>query len=300
MLALMLVVPVSAAAQAQPKRSRAPLSALEVERGLVLPKGWVEIEVVHASGKVRGEWTSTGTVEPVDAEWTQHRQVLRTRFGVAPRLEAFAFLPIHQAHTDGFQAAVGDAGAGVRWEVFSTDLPTTSLAIESGFSGASGPEPRALPGRYERENPLTFNGGTPSVWLAMALRRQVGPLVVGLRAGRRVLFPGVVGHSVGEMDLGDQWRASGTVLLQGGPLVLAASPSWVFRGQTRFRGQAVPDSEGHDVRLLMRAEVHVSRGFEVGFLSDLHLRGEDAMLYPIDDGTPPAVHRFGGLVRVRL
>lgn len=298
--ALLLIMPVTALAQVQPKRSREPLPAIEVERGLVLPKGWFEVALSHSTGRVRGTWAADGSLDPFERRWVQHTQRAVLRYGLAPKVEVFGALPVHEGSAGTFTAAVGRASFGVRGELVGTDLPTTSWAVEVGSSGASGPEPDIARGLPDPANPLTFIGGTPSGWIASALRRQIGALALALRVEHHVYFPARVGLSVDWMDPGDHWVAEGSVLLQGGPVVVSAEPRVVRRGITRIAQQRVPNSDGIDLRSRFRAEIHASRGFEVGVFADLHLRGEDSMLYPIEEGTPPAMHRFGLVTRVHF
>lgn len=283
----LLAMPSGAWAQAQPKRSRAPFSALEVERSLVLPKGWFEIALVHLSG--RGEMD---TADGLSGSWAVHGQELSARVGLARRLELFAALPVHEVPGEG---VMGDASFGGRWELAGTDLPSTSLAVELGFGGASGRNPPVLGWVQDGEISLTFIGGHPSGWVSSAVRRQFGPLAVGVRGEGRVLM-GKELDVVGWVGPSGWLSLEGLMLLQGGPFVFRVEPRVVARGRPSLeRAPGWESTWVTESRARLGAEVHVSRGFELGFVADLVLGETSGPRFIL-----PAFHRFGGTTRVRF
>lgn len=251
LLALVVALLCAHAGPFEPKRSREPLPALSIERGLVLPRGWFELGLTHTTG---GE---------------QHRQDLVLRYGIAPRVEVFGGMPVHEAEG---RVAVGDTHFGARWELLATDLPTTSVAVELGWSGASGPdEPYGPDGRR-------FTRGGPGVWTGLGSSRQIGGMVLGAEARATLWVP----DDADGLSL--QWLARPYLSLQGGPLVL--------RG-----GVSVLAEVGTDVRLDLGAEIHASRGVEVGFVGDVLLAGDGLARSPSQGGR---ASRFGAVARVHF
>ena len=169
------------------KSSRAPLPSREVERPLVLPKGWADVSVAterELSG-VPGEW----------------------RPGVALRRGLF---PRHE-----FAVAVSEAGAriGWRWGLRQTEVPATSVAVETEWRGPA--EAR----------------------LGLAARRQLGGLRLTARTAGVYSYEGP--HELGGL-------ASLEALLQAGPLVFSQRPElsrlgsrpmslrWALRGGVQW------------------------------------------------------------------
>jgi hypothetical protein len=112
MLAAALTVSLCTSAWAgglQAKSSRAPLSAREVERPLVLPKGWLDVAVSteRELAGVPGEWMS----------------------GVAFRQGLF---PRHE-----LSLALAESGSrlGWRWTLMQTEVPAASVALETEWRG---------------------------------------------------------------------------------------------------------------------------------------------------------------------
>ena len=92
------------------KTSRQPLPARQVERPILIPKGWTDIEV---SMRVDRPW----------AKVARAQDRLMIRRGLLPRHELFLSMDLDL-----------DATMGWRWSIFRAEPPMTAVALESSWS----------------------------------------------------------------------------------------------------------------------------------------------------------------------
>src|SRR5690606_12542391 len=95
----LLVTPASDAwAGCRPKSLRDPVEAQEVARGLLLPKGWVQLEVGVQRKIADGAWTSEGERRTFETKrWIYDQEYVGLRMGLGPRSEIWWQLPFVQA-----------------------------------------------------------------------------------------------------------------------------------------------------------------------------------------------------------
>lgn len=321
------------------KTMREPLPAHEVERSLLLPKGWLELELAYDRHHGTGAWSPDGERDPFDhASWVYQTERATLTYGLSHQIELSWSVPFHQAHltndllgTDTSDSSLGDPRIGLKYELIDRDPPPAlnsneprppldhSVALEFDYKAPAGKE---TPGTYIG-GPLNVSGfvfttGTPDLSIALAGRKQFGPIGLDARVGYVKRFSGVTQYLIelenlqfsGRIKPGDQIKADAKVLLQAGPVVPFADFAFVRRAITRTGTTSkwpnpnanlsdVPESDGiamdADVGLLVNA----SRGVDVTLHMKIPVAGEDLQFFPIEDLQPTLGPTFGGSLQVR-
>ncbi len=321
------------------KTMREPLPAHEVERSLLLPKGWLELELAYDRHNGTGAWSPDGAREPFDhANWVYQTERATLTYGLSHQIELSWSVPMHQARltndlllTDTKDASLGDPRIGLKYELIDRDRPTAigsneplapldhSVALLFEYKGPAGKE---TPGTYIG-GPLNVSGfvfttGTPDLSIALAGRKQLGPIALDASLGYVKRFSGVTQYLIelenlqfsGRIKPGDQIKADAKVLLQAGPVVPFGDFQFTRRAITRTGTTSkwpnpnsnlsdVPESDGiamdADVGLLINA----SRGVDVTLHAKIPLVGEDLQFFPIEDLQPTLGPTFGGSLQVR-
>ena len=129
------------AAGFQAKTMRDPFANREVDRGLVLGKGWAQIDLGSDFKPAVGYWDSAG--EPVDfenANWLYSTQRVSARYGITRRGEMYWTFKTHYVSltnealgTDIDQFGIGDPEFGYKLEVFRTLTPMTSVIVYGNY-----------------------------------------------------------------------------------------------------------------------------------------------------------------------
>jgi hypothetical protein len=210
LLTLLATTPDAVAAGFQAKTMRAPMSAVEVERPLVLGKASFGYDHKFADGA----WSPEGeAVQWESARWLFTTQRLGIRYGFTQSTEFYWDIPFHYARlvndelgtdTDGF--GIGEPKFGWKWELFNRSVPTTSVVLDLQYKMPTGQE---TAGTYVG-GPNTFNTipmSTGQADLAVFLRgkQQFGPIAVAASVGWVNRFSGV-SQFVVEVD---QYQFSG-------------------------------------------------------------------------------------------
>ena len=176
----LLVPSVALANPFQQKTMQDPFSMREVERSVVMPKGWIELSFELEAKESTSYWNSDG--EAVDfegANWLYSTERLSLRWGFVPNAEVFASLPVHwvaltnDIHgTDRSGLYLGDPKFGTRIKLVESTAPSTSLAAVVEIKAPAGNE---SPGSYIG-GPTTFqsfvttwdwrenNNSPPAAW----------------------------------------------------------------------------------------------------------------------------------------
>ena len=122
---LLLVVAASAA-------DRDPLPAREIERPLVLPRGWTRLGFdlrLQPEGRVRRD---TGS--------------LAVAVGVLPRAELYVVAPVVRARTSELAVVgAGDPVIGARMSLWRAEPPNRSVALDLWFRAPHGAAPDGVP-----------------------------------------------------------------------------------------------------------------------------------------------------------
>jgi hypothetical protein len=318
---------ITAAALAEPRTMREALSTREVERGLLLPKGWVELSAGFDRHRGIGAWSPEGNPEPFDdADWRYDTWRPTVRYGLGPRVELWGQVPFHRARltndalgTDTRDSGIGDPRFGARFELYDREPKRTSVALELAYKG---PAAQESPGTYiggpENVSAFVFTTGTPDLSVGLGAKQALGPLALTVHGAYVRRFSAVVQYVVetdelqflGRIDPGDLWTAAAELGLQLGPLWLAGGPRYTRRGVTRLgvssagwsandRLADVAGSDGDALDLRLCALANVSRGLDVAVWTDRPLAGEDLQFFPIEDLHPTYGPTWGVAVEVR-
>jgi hypothetical protein len=321
------------------KTMREPLPAHEVERSLLLPKGWLELNLAYDHHLGVGAWSADGQREPFDdARWVYQTERATVTYGLSHQLELMWSVPVHQAHltnerlgTDTKDMSLGDPRVGLRFEFIDRDPPPAlgsnepraplkhSAALELEWKSPAGKE---SPGTYIG-GPLNVSGfvfttGTPDLTVAVVGRRQFGPIALDGRLGYVKRFSGVTQYLIelenlqfsGRIKPGDQIRLDAKVLLQAGPVVPFGEVKVLRRGVTRTGTTSkwpnpssnlseVPKSDGVAVDADVGLMFQASRGVDITAHAVLPLVGEDLQFFPIEDLQPTLGPTYGASLQVR-
>jgi hypothetical protein len=288
------------------RTSREPLPSREIEKSVVLPKGWTELELDLARASARDAWGSDGRPVPLDAPWRTTRAAATVRYGLAPGWEVFGTLPLVVAEPTPdtpVQTGFSTVEVGSRVALERSEAPFHSVAVAVvgrlplGFAG----------GDLDGGARVPLTTGTGDVQLQLAARRAWSGLrfEVGLTAMHR--FAGDVrwvnGGAGGRVKPGDVATAGGEVLVQAGPLAFGPAIRAVARAAVRVDdgGILVPvrRSGGGSVDTGGRLLVHLTRGVELEARLAWVVVGEDRDFVRLDE-LHPARTRTGALAaRVR-
>jgi len=318
-------------AQWQSKTMRDPLPGREVERPLVLPKGWVQISFGYDQHLGVGQWTPEGKVERFDqAHWQLHTEHVRIAYGVSKNAELWWTIPFHQALLTNddwdddealFDHSLGDQYFGWRLHILHTEAPASSWMFDTWYKAPTAQESPAnyIGGPLNVSN-IIFTTGTPDWYLGTAYKRQFGPIAATATAGYLHRFSSVVQYLVelnefqfnGRMKPGDQVRLQLEVMLQAGPLAIGVRPEYEVRLKTKMgttsgdflnpnrNRDVVPGSGGQALDLRSWVKLNATRGFDVAGYYVHPLLGEDLLFFPIEDLHPTYGPTFGGFVEARF
>jgi len=324
-----LLLPAEALAEAwEAKTMRAPLSAREVERPLIIGKGWLEIGVGADVKQAQGYWGPDGeAIDFDDANWLYTRESLNVRYGVVRRGEIYWHMPVHYLRltndklgTDTSGMYLGDPRFGYLFEVFRTDAPLTSVVTRFELKAPAGNE---TPGSYIA-GPGTFASfvtttGTADALVGLEARRQLG--IIGLEGGAHYTyrFSGLASYLIetennsfnARIKPGWVLDANAGVILQLGPVALkgggwfethapvqigTTSPG-IFPDQNL---EEVAGSDGWSAGVSAGAIVGATRNVDLVLGADIPLRGEDLMFFPIEDLHPTRGNTYSAALEFRF
>lgn len=315
------------AAGFQAKTMREPLSTREVERPLVIGRGWLELGLGTDVKTATTYWDPEGEVAEMDGTtWTWSQARADMRYGITRRGELYASLKWNFARieneslgTDTFQHGFGDPRFGYKYELFRGVAPLTSIVAHAEYKA---PAANESPGNGVG-GPTTFQSivmttGTPDGELGVHIKRQLGPfaLTVGGAYVRR--FSGVVQWLVdteyyqfnGRLKPGDIKKVDGELILQTGPVALFGGSVVQVRDDVRIGSSTgglfpakdlpvVEGSGGWQWDAWTGAILHASRGVDLVGKATLPLRGEDLLYFPIEDLHPTRGITWSGAVELR-
>jgi hypothetical protein len=325
--ALFCAAPVAHSAGFQAKTMRETLSAREVERGLLLGKGWLEIGLGTDIKRATGYWSATGDkVDWDDAVWTWSTQRMHFRYGLTKRSELYGTVKWHYARlenerlgTDVIDFGLGDPRFGYKYEWFKSLAPVTSLITYLEYKGPAGNE---SPGNYIG-GPSTFSSvimttGTPDLELGARGKRQVGPLAFTVGGAYVRRFSNVVQYVIetdlnvfnGRIKPGDVTKVDGEVLLQLGPVALQGGALVQLREETSigptsaglFLGADLEPQQGSDgvsVDANTGFTFNITRGVDLVGGVSIPVKGEDLMYFPIEDIHPTRGNTYSGTLEFR-
>ncbi|MFT4978341.1 MAG: hypothetical protein ACI8S6_004249 [Myxococcota bacterium] len=307
------------------KTMRAPMSGREVERGLVLGKGWVEISLANDFKRAVGYWSGSGEARDFDdASWLYTTQSVLGRYGITQRGELFWMAETHYVQltndaldTDIGQFGIGDPEFGYTFEVFNS--LSTSVVTYGRYKAPLGNE---SPGNYIG-GPNTFSAvvmttGTPDITVGIGAKRQLGPAAVTLDGGYIYRASGLPMYAI-ETDNnqfqvrvkpGNIVQLRGELLLQLGPLALMGAGHYQQRETTRIGNtspgllpsrnlESVAGSDGWSFDAQAGAIANVTRGVDLVYTATIPVRGEDFQFFPIEDIHPSRGTTHSGAFKFR-
>lgn len=316
-LLLMLALPWAGGALAagfEAKTMRDSLATREVERPLLIGKGWLEAGLGYEQKIADGYWDSDGEAQDFSAaEWQYQTRSLTVRYGLTRRSELWWRMPWHAAElsntklgTSTKDSGMGDPSFGYKLELYRSSAPTTSLIGEVFYKAPAGDDG---PGNYIG-GPSTFNNiiwttGTPDLGWGVSGKRQMGPfaLKTGIQYTHR--FSSAVSYLIeteyhqfqARIKPGDLLDYDLDLMAQVGPV--AIHQTWYIQQRMDTRiGTASPGlfgdanlepvagSDGTSIDAKLGAVINVTRGVDVLVAVRHSIAGEDLQFFPIEQIHP--------------
>lgn len=309
-----LLFPLGVAAAGESVPQRAPLPLRELERALVLPRGWIEGEIGFDYKSATGGWTDEGeTDEWAALEWTYTTQRLGFRYGAVSNGELYWEIPFHYVQlldTNSDAAAetfgLGDPAIGWRQQVYGRFIPTTSVALDVRLKLPTQFEPAAdLSATSQTTSAIPLSTGQADLAMGAHAKQQVGMLGLQGSLGFVHRFPGpsqldlpIGGYPEGDrFKPGSEVRAAFQPSLQFGPLSLygtAAYRQWFSASVGRATGDlwadgsldVVTDSDGWSFDTGGGVVLNIGHRVDISVAVGVPVRGEDAIFFPLEEISP--------------
>lgn len=309
------------------KTMRENLSPREVERPLLIGRGWFEVDLGLDVKNSTGYWDSQGEPQEFEhARFLYTTESLAVRYGVTRHAEIGFAIPYHYArltndllNTDTSQLGMGDPSFYYRYELYRSYAPTTSVVIQARYKGPAGQEsPASILGGPNDFKTFIMTTGTPDLDLAVGAKRQIGPASIEVGGGYTRRFSGLAmyisetdtGQFVGRIKPGDLFHAEIGGLLQLGPAALGADLLWEMRQITMLGTTStgffpnknldpVDDSDGSALDLGLKGILNLTRGVDLVAGVGIPLQGEDFQFFPIEDLHPTRGLTYSGLLKLR-
>lgn len=323
------------AAAFEAKTMRETLSAREVERPLILGKGWLEfglgLDYKLADGAWDGageelDWSEAAGPDADGARFTYTTQRIGLRYGITRRGELYWTIKTHylslvndRLGTDLAQFGLGDPRFGYKFELFRSLAPVTSVIVYADYKAPAGNE---SPGNYVG-GPTTFSSfimttGTPDAEVGLRAKRQVGPVAIEAGFGYVQRFSGVVQYVIenelnqfsGRIKPGNITKADAELVVGLGPVALDVGALLQIRDDTRIGATAaglfpaknlaaVAESGGWALDATSGFTFNMTRGVDLVGAVNVPIRGEDLMFFPIEDIHPTRGNTYSGTVEFR-
>ncbi|MBN1334553.1 MAG: hypothetical protein JXB39_01180 [Deltaproteobacteria bacterium] len=310
------------------KTMRQPLANREVERPLILTKGWLQFDLGVDWKVAQGYWTSEGEAADFEyARWTYTTERIGIQYGVTNRSELEFAFPVHYLRlendtlgTDTRDFGLGDPSFTYTFEVLRRTAPLTSVVL---YGHAKLPAGNESPGEYiGGPNAITkfvMTSGTFDYTLGAAAKQQAGPVAIRLGGGYTYRQAAVVQYLVeieqyqfaGRIKPGDVLHGTGGLTIQAGPVALDGAVTGRMRGETRIgttgegglgndQLDAVAASDGWSLDATASLIVQPSRGIDLIGGVGIPLRGEDLQFFPIEDIHPTRGLTYSGTLQMRF
>lgn len=314
------------AAGFQAKTMRAPLSAVEVERPLVIGRGWLEFGLGVDAKPATGQWTPEGRPEAFDhARWLYTTERIDIRYGIARRGELYWSVPFHYVRltnddlgTDISDFGIGDPRMGWKLEWLRRNAPLTSVITDLQFKVPTGSEsPDSYIGGPNNMTNFLLSTGTADAGLAVRGKQQLGPAAITAGVGYVYRFSGVVQYAIeteeqqflGRFKPGNELQLTAEPAVQLGPVHLAAEVSYRVREASRVGTtsgglipdahlQPIQDSDGASLDVTPAVTLNLTRGVDIRGAVGIPLAGED-LLFPFEQITPTYGYTYSGSVELR-
>lgn len=313
------------AAGLEAKTMRVPLAVTEVERPLILGRGWLELGLGVEVKDAVGAWTADGEPRGFgsdDTDWLYTTERIDVRYGITRHAEVYARVPVHYerltrggASTAAF--GLGDPLVGWRVEWFRKHAPTTSITSDLYAKLPAGPEAAGSTiGTASGATGLPLSTGTSDAGVELAGKHQLGPIAVTAGIAYTHKFSGVTQYALdvegapyaGRFKPGDEVRLRVEPVIQLGPLAVATEVAYRRRAMAAVgtasaadgrEFTAVAGSDGWAVDVTPGVTVNVTRGFDLHAGVAVPIRGEDLVFFPLEDLTPTRGLAWSGGLELR-
>jgi len=300
----------AAAAGFEAKTMRDPLSVREVERGLIIGRGWLEFGFNSSVKQADGYWNADGeAVDFESAEWLYSTHSLDIRYGISRRAELRWRQPVHYMRlgnellgTDTSQVSLGDPSFGYSLELLRSAEPLTSWVVYTDYTGPGGTEsPGSYLGGPMNVSHFVVSTGTPAIDVGTAVKTQMGPLALQAGVGFTNRFSAVVQYAIeiteyqfgGRVKPGNIVHMDGGAMLQAGPVALGGSVLFQAREATKVGTTAgtltgnknlvaIDGSDGWSLDANVGAVANLTRGVDITAAYSIPLRGEDLQFFPLE------------------
>lgn len=327
LLPLLATLPTAEAAGFQTKTMRAPLPAVEVERPLVIGKGWFEVGFGYDHKQADGAWSESGqAVQWESAQWLYTTERLSIRYGISRSGELYWDIPFHYVRllndelgTDTSSFGIGEPKFGWKLELFNRSIPTSSVVLDLQYKMPTGQETAGTYVGGPNTN-VSFPMSTGQADLAGFLRgkQQLGPVAIEASVGYVHRFSGVSQFVVeveeyqfsGRFKPGSEIRAELAPMVQLGPVALHGNA--VFRqwfasslGTTApgfFVDEnldVVEGSDGWSFDAGGGVIINATRGVDILASAMVPIRGEDLYFFPLESISPTRGPTFSTSVELR-
>lgn len=326
-LGLALVGSTAYAAGFQAKTMRDPFANREVDRGLVLGKGWAQIDLGSSYKSAAGYWNDDG--DPVDfqnANWLYTTQHLSARYGITHRGEMYWTFKTHYASltnellgTDIRQFGIGDPEFGYKLEVFRTLSPMTSVIVYGNYKAPLGNEnPGNATGGANSFTSIIMTTGTPDITFGAAAKRSFGPAAFHVDAGYVYRASGltkyVIETDVGQFNArikpGNMIKLDADVSFQVAMASLSGGINFVQRSATKAGASSGGISAARNLKEITGSDgwaldanagliVNVTRGIDLIGGVSIPVQGHDFAFFPIEDIHPTRGNTYSGAFAFR-
>lgn len=315
------------AAGFQVKTMRAPLSASQVERALVIGRGWLEFDIGGDYKSATGYWDENGKAQEFDgANWLYTTERLGLRYGIARRAELYWNFPFHYVNlsntklkTNTSSFGLGDLSFGYKYEWFRRDAPLTSVITDLKFRMPSGSEaPASTIGGPNTVTTMVLSTGQPDISLALRAKQQIGPLSVEGGVDYVHRFSAVTQFVVeveeyqfqGRFKPGDEVRVNLQPTVQAGPVAIGVNALYGHRflamSGTTSAGiipdanlKAIQGTDGGYLDLTPMVTLRLTRGFDIQASATLPLMGEDLAFWPLEEISPTRGNTYSATFQLR-
>lgn len=320
------------AAGFQAKTMRAPMATTEVERGLIIGRGWLELDLGADYKQATGYWGDDGSKGTFldenghGAHWLYTTERMGIRYGITRHAELYLIVPFHYVrltngllgtNTDTF--GLGDPKMGWKIEWLRKHAPTTSIATDLFVKvPAGGESPGSFIGGPNTVSSFPLSTGTMDAGIELAGKQQFGPMAitVGIRGTHK--FSGVAQYVIeveeyqflGRFKPGDEVRLRLQPEIQLGPIAASAEIAYAARASAASGTTSsgiIPDrhltpiagSDGWALDLTPGLTANITRGFDLQAAVGIPLRGEDLAFFPFEDLTPTRGLTYSATVELR-
>lgn len=293
---------------------RAPLSASQVERALIIGRGWLEFDIGGDYKSATGYWDERGVAREFDgAKFLYTTERLGIRYGITRRSEFYWNFPFHYVNlsnkklgTDTSSFGLGDLSFGYKYEWFRREAPLTSVITDIQWRMPSGSEaPASTIGGPNTVSEIVLSTGQPDMHIVLKAKQQVGAFSIDGGIDYVHRFSAVTQFVAeveeyqfqGRFKPGDEVRFNVQPTLQLGPVAIGANAVYGLRMKAMSGTTSaglIPDAnlkpiqgtDGDYLDVTPVATLHLTRGFDIQGAATIPLMGEDLAFWPLEEISP--------------